>query len=79
MTLSTGDEKKRGVSGHDDNILFLQNLDYPKVPGKIEYHPPEPSKELQNQVKKDRYSSSSKQHQSFELKIQMEIRLIMNN
>ena len=50
----TGDVKDRGASGHDDNILFRQNFDYPKVPGQIAYYPPEPSEELQKQVKKDK-------------------------
>ena len=46
--------KDRGASGHDDNILFRQNLDYPKEPGQITYYPPEPSEELQKQVRKDK-------------------------
>ncbi len=45
--------RDRGASGHD-SILFRQDLDYPRVPGAISYYPPEPSKELQKQVRKDK-------------------------
>lgn len=45
--------KDRGAGGHD-SILFRQDLDYPRVPGAISYYPPEPSYELQKQVKKDK-------------------------
>ena len=45
--------RDRGASGHD-SILFRQDLDYPKVPGAISYYPPEPSEELQKQVRKDK-------------------------
>lgn len=46
--------KDRGASGHEDSILFRQNLDYPKEPGQISYYPPEPSEELQKQVRMDK-------------------------
>lgn len=45
--------KDRGASGHD-SILFRQDIDYPRVPGAITYYPPEPSEELEKQVKKDK-------------------------
>ena len=45
--------RDRGASGHD-SVIFRQDLDYPRVPGAISYYPPEPSKELQKQVRKDK-------------------------
>lgn len=45
--------KDRGASGHD-SILFRQDLDYPRVPGALSYYPPEPSEELQKQVRMDK-------------------------
>jgi len=45
--------KDRGASGHG-SIMFRQDLDYPRVPGQISYYPPEPSEELQKQVRMDK-------------------------
>lgn len=45
--------RNRGASG-EDSIKFRQNLDYPREPGAITYYPPEPSEELQKQVRKDK-------------------------
>lgn len=45
--------RDRGASG-EDGIKFRQDLDYPREPGAITYYPPEPSEELQKQVRKDK-------------------------
>ncbi len=45
--------RDRGASG-EDGIKFRQDLDYPRVPGAITYYPPEPSDDLQKQVRKDK-------------------------
>jgi len=45
--------KNRGPAGQG-GIVFRQNLEYPREPGRITYYPPEPSDEIRMQVRKEK-------------------------